>query len=131
MDFTQFCLKTEEWNWSEKVTFVLEYLILQNALFLMGELTVVLIFKKGLRSDHANHRSVSLIPVAYKVLTSVILRSLYSTREGETREEQPWFGAGRGCFEQTFIFRRVLQHRFTFQRPTVIVFLDICATLDC
>ena len=49
-----------------------------------GESVVIPIFKKGSRYDCANHRGVSLIPVAPKLLASVVLRRLSSTREEYT-----------------------------------------------
>ena len=95
-----------------------------------GESIVVPIFKKGPRNDCANHRGISLIPVASKLLASIILRRLYTTREEHTREEQAGFRAGRGCIDQISTLRQLLEHRHTFQRPTIVVFLDIRAAFD-
>ena len=95
-----------------------------------GESIVVPIFKKGSRNECANHRGVSLIPIASKLLASVILRRLYKTREEQTREEQAGFRAGRGCIDQIFTLRQLLEHRHAFRRPTIIVFLDIRAAFD-
>ncbi|MBM6549315.1 reverse transcriptase family protein [Streptococcus dysgalactiae subsp. equisimilis] len=95
-----------------------------------GESTVIPIFKKGLRNHCANHRGISLIPVAPKLLASVILRRLSKTREEHIREEQAGFRAGRGCVDEIFTLRQILEHRHSFQRPTIIVFLDIRAAFD-
>ncbi|RTG91107.1 uncharacterized protein DC041_0008631, partial [Schistosoma bovis] len=48
-------------------------------------------------------------------LASVILRRLFKTRERLTRKEQ-------ACFRS--------EHRHTYQRPTIVVFLDIRAAFD-
>ncbi|WP_432422665.1 reverse transcriptase domain-containing protein [Streptococcus dysgalactiae] len=91
---------------------------------------VVPIFKKGPRSDCANHRGISLIPVVPKLLASTLLRRISKTREELTREEQAAFRAGRGCMDQIFTLRQLLEHRNAYQRPTIVVFLDIRAAFD-
>lgn len=89
-----------------------------------GESFVVPSFKKGLRSHCANHRGISLIPITSKLLSSTIVRRLYNTHEGQTREEPNGSCAGRGCVDQILIIRQVLENRSTFQGTTVTVFLD-------
>lgn len=77
-----------------------------------------------LRSKCANHRSVRLIPIVSKLLSSVILRRLYNTRKGKTREKQARFCTGCGFVDQ-IITVYGWAHRFTFQRLTVIVFCRV------
>jgi len=95
-----------------------------------NEAVIMPIFKKGARNECGNHRGISLIPVAPKLLTSVILRRLSSIREGHAREEQAGFRPGRGCIDQIFTLRQLLEHRHTYRRPTITVFLDIRAAFD-
>ncbi|CAH8665748.1 unnamed protein product [Schistosoma haematobium] len=52
-----------------------------------NESIVVPIFKKGSRRSCNNYRGISLLPIASKLLGSVILRRLFKTRERLTREE--------------------------------------------
>jgi hypothetical protein len=95
-----------------------------------GESIVVPIFKKGSRTACNNYRGISLIPVVSKVLVSVILNRLNAARDRSTREEQAGFRVGRGCIDQIFTLRQLLEHRHTYRRPTVVVFLDIRAAFD-
>ncbi|KAH9582360.1 hypothetical protein MS3_00000357 [Schistosoma haematobium] len=95
-----------------------------------NESIVVPIFKKGSRRSCNNYRGIRLLPIASKLLASVILRRLFKTRERLTREEQAGFRSGRGCIDHIFTLRQMLEHRHTFQRPTIVVFLDIRAAFD-
>ena len=88
------------------------------------------IFKKGSRSECGNHRGVSLISVASKLLASIILHRLTPTRNELLREEQAGFRPGRGCIDHIFTLRQVLEHRYTFSQSTVVVFLDIKGAFD-
>ncbi|CAH8674745.1 unnamed protein product [Schistosoma haematobium] len=95
-----------------------------------NESIVVPIFKKGSRRSCNNYRGISLLPIASKLLASVILCRLFKTRERLTREEQAGFRSGRGCIDHIFTLRQMLEHRHTYQRPTIVVFLDIRAAFD-
>ncbi|KAH9594332.1 Innexin inx2, variant 4 [Schistosoma haematobium] len=59
-----------------------------------------------------------------------MLRHLIKAREEQTRENQAGFRPGRGCMDQIFTLRQVLEHRYTFRRPTMVVFLDLKAAFD-
>ncbi|RUT72670.1 hypothetical protein DLK05_17160 [Ancylomarina longa] len=68
--------------------------------------------------------------IVSKILASVIHRRLTKAREEQTRENQAGFRPGRGCIDQIFTLRQVLEHRHTFRRPTIVVFLDLKAAFD-
>lgn len=97
----------------------------------MEKSIVVLMFKNDLLSDCANRRSINLLPRTSTPFPFVILHRLYNTREGHVCEEQTGFRSGLGCVDQIFVLRHILEHRFTFQKPTVIVFLDSRLAFDC
>lgn len=79
-------------------------------------------------SDCTNHKGNRLITIASKLLSSIILRSLYDTHEGRTREEHTRFHTGRGCVDQLSTVRQVVGHRpIFFANPTIVVFLDVRA----
>ncbi|XP_005853141.1 PREDICTED: uncharacterized protein LOC102257229, partial [Myotis brandtii] len=67
-----------------------------------GMADIIPIFKKGLRNVCNNHRGISLLPVASKILASIILRRLSRAREQNIREEQAGFRPGRGCSDHIF-----------------------------
>jgi hypothetical protein len=92
--------------------------------------TIIPIYKKGARTSCENHRGISLVAVASKVLSGIILRRLLEYRESQIRENQAGFRPGRGCIDHIFTLRQVLEQRHTFQRPTMVVFLDLKSAFD-
>ncbi|KAA3672338.1 uncharacterized protein DEA37_0010944 [Paragonimus westermani] len=84
----------------------------------------------GARSLRDNHRGISLVSFAYKLLTILSLRRITEPRESEIREEQAGFRSGRGFVDQIFTLRRILEHRYSYRQPTVVVFLDLRAAFD-
>lgn len=63
-------------------------------------------------------------------MATILLRRLTPLREKQVREEQAGFRPTRGCIDQIFTIRRILEHRQAFNRPTIIVFLDIRGAFD-
>ncbi|KER32658.1 hypothetical protein T265_01342 [Opisthorchis viverrini] len=92
--------------------------------------TVIPIFKKGTRTLCVNHRGASLLAVAAKVLSGLILRRLTEHRERQIRENQAGFRLARGCIDHIFTLRQILEQRHCFQQPTMVVFLDLKAAFD-
>lgn len=92
-----------------------------------GNLIIVPIFKMDSGGKCANRRSINLIPMASKLVTSFILCRLHNTRDQQTREEQVGFRAARVCIDQNSTGRHLLERRFTFQNPAILVFVDISA----
>ncbi|CAH8612938.1 unnamed protein product [Schistosoma intercalatum] len=76
-----------------------------------NESIVVPIFKNGSRRSCNNYRGISLLPIASKLLASVMLRRLFKTRERLTREEQAGSRSGRGCIDHIVTLRQMLEHR--------------------
>ena len=95
-----------------------------------GEYTVIPFFKKGKRTLCNNHRGISLTPVITKLLASIILHQLTPARENHIREQQAGFRPGRGCIDHIFKLHQHLEHRNTFHRSTIVMFLDLKATFD-
>ncbi|MES9976933.1 MAG: reverse transcriptase domain-containing protein [Candidatus Thiodiazotropha sp.] len=91
---------------------------------------IIPVFKKGSRNECSNYRGISLIPIASKLLVTIILHRLSQRRNLQTREEQAGFRPGRGCVDQIFALRQLLEHRHIYRRPTIVVFLDIRGAFD-
>ncbi|KAK4468373.1 hypothetical protein MN116_000167 [Schistosoma mekongi] len=91
---------------------------------------IVPVYKKGQKSSCDNHRGISLTNIVSKILATIIIRLLTNTREQQTRENQAGFRPGRGCIDHIFTLRQVLEHRHMYQRPTIVVFLDLKAAFD-
>ncbi|VDP64763.1 unnamed protein product, partial [Schistosoma curassoni] len=71
-------------------------------------------------------RPISLLTIR----SIIIIGRLTKTRELQTRENQAGFRPGRGCIDHTFTIRQVQEHRHTYRRPTMVVFLDLKAAFD-
>ena len=71
-----------------------------------------------------------MVNVASKLLTGIILRRLTIVREKQIRGNQAGFRPGRGCIDQIFTLRQILEHRHTFTRPTILVFPDLRAAFN-
>ncbi|CAH8652966.1 unnamed protein product [Schistosoma curassoni] len=91
---------------------------------------IVPIYKRGSKSSCDNHRGISLTNIASEILASIMIGRLTKTRELQTRENQAGFRSGRGRIDQIVTIHQVLEHRHTYRRPTMMVFLDLEAAFD-
>nr|VZI19409.1 unnamed protein product [Spirometra erinaceieuropaei] len=53
-----------------------------------------------------------------------------AVRDSRTRPNQAGFRAGRGCADQIFTLRRILEFRHSYQQPTAVCFVDFAAAFD-
>ena len=86
--------------------------------------------KKGDKSVCENYRGISLVDVAAKIFTTILLNRLAPERHTRTRPNQGGFRPGMGCVDQIFTLRRILEHRFKFQQPTAACFIDFRSAFD-
>ncbi|BHF85091.1 hypothetical protein SprV_1002824900 [Sparganum proliferum] len=91
---------------------------------------LVPILKKGDKTRCENYRGISLIDVAAKIFAIVLLRRFQAERDSRTRPNQTGFRAGRGCADQIFTLRRILEFRHSYQQPTAVCFVDFAAAFD-
>ena len=87
-------------------------------------------FKKGDKTLCSNYQAISLIDVAAKVFAVILHKRLQPHRDTRTRHNQAGFRTSRGCLDQLFSLRRILEHRFCYQQPTVVCFIDFTAAFD-
>lgn len=83
--------------------------------------------ENGSHSESANHGDINPIPTASK---PVILPRLYDMRKGQTRKVHAGLSADHGCVDRILAIRQLLEHRFIFQGPTAVMFLDIRVAFD-
>ncbi|BHF76663.1 hypothetical protein SprV_0501976200 [Sparganum proliferum] len=88
------------------------------------------ILKKGDKTRCENYRGISLIDVAAKIFAIVLLRRFQAVRDSRTWPNQAGFRAGRGCADQVFTLRRILEFRHSHQQPTAVCFVDFAAAFD-
>ena len=86
--------------------------------------------KKGDRTVCENYRGISLLNAATKIFSTLLLDRFALQRHAKTRPNQGGFRPGRGCVDQIFTLRRILEHRFKFQQPTAACFIDFRAAFD-
>nr|VZI18409.1 unnamed protein product [Spirometra erinaceieuropaei] len=91
---------------------------------------LVPILKKGDKTRCENYRGISLIDVAAKIFAIVLLGRFQAVRDSRTRPNQTGFRAGRGCADQIFTLRRILEFRHSYQQPTAVCFVDFAAAFD-
>ena len=92
--------------------------------------TVLPFFKKGDNRLCSNYRGISLLSIGLKVLESIVLHRLRPAYESHARENQCGFRPGRGCIDQIFVLRQILERRHEFRQPTVACFVDFAAAFD-
>ena len=92
--------------------------------------TIIPLFKKGDRTRCGNYRGISLLDVCLKVYEKVLLNRIGLTIDPYMRETQAGFRPGRGCVDQIFTLRHLLQHRHEFRRKTLVCFVDFSAAFD-
>ncbi|KER27314.1 hypothetical protein T265_05637 [Opisthorchis viverrini] len=67
---------------------------------------------------------ISLTPIVMRLFASVVLRRRSVAHETLTQAQQAGFRPGRGCVDQIFTLRQVLEQRHTYKRLTILIFLD-------
>ena len=92
---------------------------------------IIPIHKKGDNSECKNYRGISLLSIIGKVFMKVIKSRLQKHREQTTREEQAGFRPNRGCCDQIFTIRQLMEERTRCGQRTVIVFIDFKSAFDC
>ena len=91
---------------------------------------LVPVFKKGDKLLCNNYRGISLLDISLKIFESIILHRFQSLTETLLRDNQAGFRPGRGCADQIFSLRMILNKRLEFQQPTSILFVDFKAAFD-
>jgi len=87
-------------------------------------------FKKGDKSICKNYRGISLLDLSFKCLEAVISNRIREACELAARENQAGFRAGRGCVDQIFALRQVIELHHEFREPLFIAFIDFAAAFD-
>ena len=93
--------------------------------------SVVPLFKnKGKRSECGNYLGISLLSVSGKIFASIILNRWKNALDQVLREEQCGFRKSRGCSDQLFALRQILEKCMAFQLDVSFCFIDFRAAFD-
>lgn len=91
---------------------------------------IVPIHKKGDNQECKNYRGISLLSIVGKVFMRIIQSRLQRHHEQFSREEQAGFRPGRGCVDQIFSIRQLMEEKIRCGQRTVIVFIDFKSAFD-
>jgi hypothetical protein len=92
-------------------------------------LTVPL-FKKGDKMKCENYRGIMLLNVAYKILSSIILKQLKEYSEEILGEYQCGFIPGRRTTDQIFTVRQILEKFYAYDIELHLLFIDFKKIFD-
>ena len=88
------------------------------------------IFKKGSKFKCDNFRGISLLCSAHKVFTRAMLNRMKHYVEEQLSESQCGFRAKRGCCDQLFSTKILMQRAKEFNVPVFLCFIDLCKAYD-
>ncbi|CAE1314799.1 unnamed protein product [Acanthosepion pharaonis] len=87
-------------------------------------------YKKGNCHNCRNYKGISLINVASKIFSIIVLCRFQNIQHHRTRPNQAGFRRGRGCIDQIFSLRQILKKRWAYQQSTIVCFIDFTAAFD-
>ena len=91
---------------------------------------VVPLHKKGTRSVCDNYRGISLLSIPSKVICRAILNRIKPRIELQLRESQCGFRKGRGCADQLFSLRVMMEKAREYHSPLYMCFIDLKKAYD-
>ena len=86
--------------------------------------------KKGNLGDCGNWRGITLLVMASKVFTRVILMRIKTQIDRRLRQEQAGFRSGKSCTDQTAALRIILEQSREWNSPLYLLFIDFQKAFD-
>jgi len=91
---------------------------------------IVKVPKKGDLTVCDSWRGITLLPIPSKVFCRVILNRMAVSLDKKLREEQAGFRRGRGCIDQIFALRNIVEQCLEWNAPLFINFVDFKKAFD-
>ena len=91
---------------------------------------IVKLPKKGDLQCCDNWRGITLLSVPSKVFCKIILGRIDTAVDLKLREEQAGFRKGRGCIDQIFALRNIIEQCIEWNTPLFINFIDFKKAFD-
>ncbi|XP_073670675.1 uncharacterized protein [Paramisgurnus dabryanus] len=91
---------------------------------------IVKIPKKRTLSNCNNWRGITLLSIPSKILAKIIIQRLSDAVDQHLRKEQAGFRKGRGCTDQIFVLRNIIEQCTEWQRQLYINFVDFEKAFD-
>lgn len=91
---------------------------------------VCLLFKKGDTKDLNNYRPISLLSVAYKILSKIIVRRISDVLENNQPPEQAGFRSSYSTLDHILVVKEVIRKSEEFTIPVIMCFVDYFKAFD-
>jgi len=91
---------------------------------------IIKIPKKGALNDCNNWRGITLLSVPSKILAKIIIKRISESIDVKLREEQAGFRKERGCSDQIFALRNIIEQCSEWQRQLYVNFVDFEKAFD-
>jgi hypothetical protein len=86
--------------------------------------------KKGDPRMCDNWRGITLLSIPGKVFCRILLNRIEKAIDIKLRQEQAGFGRGRGCIDQIFALRNIIEQCLEWNAPLFISFIDFRKAFD-
>ncbi len=93
-------------------------------------ITVPLYKGKGSRNECGSYRGISLLSVPGKVYERILTKRLREVKEGRVSEEQGGFRKGRGCVDQIFAMKSLVEEYLGKDEKLYAAFMDLEKAYD-
>lgn len=91
---------------------------------------IVKLPKKGNLQSCDNWRGITLLSIPSKVFCRILLSRIESAVEQSLRQEQAGFRTGRGCTDQIFALKNIIEQCVEWNAPLHINFIDFRKAFD-
>ncbi len=86
--------------------------------------------KKGNLQEWDNWRGITLLSIPSKIFCRVLLKRIDQAIDPRLRQEQAGFRKGRGCMDQIFALRNIIEQCLEWNVPLYINFVDFKKAFD-
>jgi hypothetical protein len=91
---------------------------------------IVKVPKKGNLQNCDNWRGITLLSIPSKIFCRIVLTRIQKTVDTQLRREQAGFRQGRGCIDQIFALRNIIEQCTEWNASLVINFIDFKKAFD-
>ena len=91
---------------------------------------IVPVYKKGTRLDCMNYRGISLMSIVGKVFARVLNERVKVVTVDKVMDEQGGFRTGRGCSDQIFAVKQIVEKTIEKDKKTYMAFVDLEKAYD-
>ena len=95
-----------------------------------NEATIIRMPEKGALNDCNKWRGITLLSIPSTILAKIIINRLSNVVDSRLKEEQAGFRKGKGCIDQIFALRNIIEVCPEWQRKLYINFVDFEKAFD-